>query len=93
MRALLGRIVGPMLTCRELIDFLWRYVEDDLSPEERKAFDRHLALCPSCRAYLDSYRKTIALGKAAYADPSAEVPAEVPDEIVAGILAARRARS
>ena len=76
-----------------MIDFLWRYEEHDLSPAERRAFDRHLAVCPSCRAYLGSYRKTIALGRAAYADPGADVPAEVPDEIVAGILAARRARN
>jgi anti-sigma factor RsiW len=80
-----------MLTCRELIDFLWRYVEDDLTPAERKTFDRHLAMCRSCRAYLDSYRKTIELGRVAFSDLDAEVPDDVPEELIQGILAARRA--
>ncbi len=92
MRRLLERVLGPMVTCRELVEFLWRYVEEDLSPGERRAFDRHLRLCASCRAYLDSYRKTVALGKAALGDPDAPVPDEVPEEIVQGILAARRTR-
>lgn len=92
MRAVMGRIMGPMLTCRELIDFLWRYVEEDLTPDERKTFDRHLAMCRSCRAYLASYRKTIELGRVAFPNLDAEVPGDVPEEIVQGILAARRAQ-
>ena len=83
--------MGPMLTCRELVDFLWRYVEDDLSPDERRTFDRHLSMCRGCRAYLESYRRTIELGHAAFADLDAGVPDDVPAEIVDGILAARRA--
>lgn len=92
-RSILGILMGPMLTCRELVDFLWRYVEDDLAPEERKAFDRHLAMCRSCRAYLDSYRRTLDLGRAAFLDLDAAVPGEVPEELIQGILAVRRARS
>jgi anti-sigma factor RsiW len=91
MRAAMGRLMGPMVTCRELVDFLWRYVEEDLTPAERKTFDRHLAMCRSCRAYLDSYRKTIALGRTAYSNLDAEAPKDVPEEIIQGILAARRA--
>lgn len=91
MRAVMGRFIGPMITCRELIDFLWRYVEEDLSAEERRTFDRHVSMCRSCRAYLDSYRRTIALGRVAFSDLDAPVPDEVPAELVAGILAARRA--
>src|SRR5512140_2033268 len=78
MRAVMGRIMGPMVTCRELVDFLWRYVENDLSPDERQTFDRHLAMCGSCRAYLDSYWKTIALGRVAFSNLDAETPQDVP---------------
>lgn len=92
MMAMMSRVMGPMITCRELVEFLWRYVEDDLTPEERKTFDRHLSMCRSCRAYLDSYRKTIELGQEAFTDLDAAVPDDVPDELVNGILAARRAR-
>lgn len=87
----MGLFMGPMLTCRELIDFLWRYFEDDLTPAERKVFDRHLAMCRKCRAYLDSYRKTVALGRIAFSDLDAPVPDDVPEEVIQGILAARRA--
>lgn len=81
---------GPMLTCKEFIDFIWRYLEGELSGSERGLFDMHLANCKSCPAYLETYRQTIALGKEAFAEAGAPVPEEVPEEIVQGILAARR---
>jgi anti-sigma factor RsiW len=80
-----------MLTCKELIEFLWRYLDDELLPAERAEFDRHLAICPCCGAYLETYRTTVELGHLAYADPDGMVPSEVPEELVQGILAARRA--
>jgi anti-sigma factor RsiW len=80
-----------LLTCKELIEFLWRYLEDELSPSERAEFDRHLATCPCCGTYLETFRVTVDLGHLAYADPDGWVPPEVPEEIVQGILAARRA--
>lgn len=82
------------MSCRELIDFLWRYLEEDLTPEERRTFDEHLAVCPHCVRYLDSYRRTVTLGKEAFAKlpPEASVPVEVPEELVRAILAARDSR-
>jgi anti-sigma factor RsiW len=75
------------ITCRQLIDVLTDYVEDALGPSLRAEFDRHLDVCPSCRAYLDGYRRTIALGRAAYAPHEADRPAKAPD----GVLDAVRA--
>lgn len=80
-----------MLTCRELVEFLWRYLEDELPPAERAEFDRHVAACPCCGTYLETYRTTVELGHLAYADRDGGVPPEVPEELVQGILAARRA--
>jgi predicted anti-sigma-YlaC factor YlaD len=51
------------------------------------AFERHLSLCASCRAYVDSYRRTVMLGKDAYADSALCSP---PDELVETILSIRR---
>ncbi len=82
--------MSAMLTCKELIEFLWRYLAGELPPAERAEFDRHLALCDSCHAYLETYRKTVELGQLAYADLDAPVPEDVPEELVQGILAARR---
>lgn len=85
------RVNNPLLTCREVVEFLWRYEENELSPAEREAFDAHLSDCPCCGAYLETYRATVALEHAAFADLEAWVPETVPEELVTGILAARRA--
>jgi anti-sigma factor RsiW len=77
------------ISCREVLDFLAAYLEGELAPGVRAAFERHLALCPACVDYLESYRETIRLGRAAY-DPDGPAPAEIPEELVAAILASRR---
>jgi anti-sigma factor RsiW len=56
---------GLEATCREVIDFLLDYLEGELDADRRRAFERHLAECPSCVAYLDSYRATIELARGA----------------------------
>jgi anti-sigma factor RsiW len=79
-----------LITCRELIDFLWRYVDGEVSDEERLEFEYHLARCPPCVAYMNTYQETVALGRAAFEDLSAPVPPEVPEDLVTAILVARR---
>ena len=80
------------MTCRELADFLMDYLNEDLAADVRAAFDRHLALCPNCVAYVKTYRTTIELGRRAFADDEADAGTEVPDELVRAILAATRDR-
>jgi len=82
-----------LITCRELYDFILDYLGGDLAPPEKAKFEEHLAICPSCVAYLESYKKTVALGKAAYARNGEPTPPEVPEELVRAILASRRKRS
>lgn len=82
---------GSRLTCREVVEFLWRYEQDELSPAERAAFDAHLADCPCCGTYLSTYRETLALEHEAFSSPEAWAPDTVPEEMVRGILAARHA--
>ena len=78
------------MNCREFIEFLHEYLFGDLSAEERAEFDKHLAECPLCVAYLDSYQKTIHLEHAAFSVPEgAPPPADVPEELVRAILRAR----
>jgi anti-sigma factor RsiW len=76
------------LTCRELIEFLAAYIEEELSAEERARFDLHLAVCPHCVDYLHGYRESIRLGKAALA-AEGPIPDEVPAELLDAILASR----
>jgi anti-sigma factor RsiW len=81
---------GPSITCRELIEFLHLYLDGELPPERAAEFERHLTVCDSCVNYLATYRTTIALGKEACDDLNSPVGAEVPGDLVAAILAARR---
>ena len=74
------------MTCQQLIDFIARYREDELTPDERTAFEQHLAICPSCIAYLKTYERTILLAKASADEP---VPPEVPESLIKAILEVR----
>ncbi len=78
------------MTCREFIDFLSDYFEENLSARVHTEFAEHLAECPDCTVYMKSYEATIRLGKAIFANPDGPVPSEVPEELVHAILASRR---
>lgn len=78
------------MTCREFADFLMDYLSGELPPETRAQFNAHLELCINCRRYLTSYEETVKLGRRAFASDDAEVPPEVPEDLVKAILAARR---
>jgi anti-sigma factor RsiW len=80
----------PFITCRELIEFLYLYLEGELPPERAVEFERHLAVCESCLRYIATYRETVALGKAACAEPDSPVGDEVPEDLVLAIRSARR---
>ena len=75
------------LTCQEMTDFLADYLDGSLALAERHVFDKHLADCPECAAYLRSYTETIRLARQSREDDA--LPAAVPDELVRAILAAR----
>jgi anti-sigma factor RsiW len=78
------------MTCQELTDFLGDYVERVLPAQVRDAFEKHLTICPDCRRYVDSYRKSIALAQAAVRPPAPV--SEIPEELVAAILKAKGSR-
>jgi anti-sigma factor RsiW len=81
-----------VITCRELINFIMAYLDGELPEPARADFERHLAVCPSCVAYLESYKATIRLGKAALRPTEDDsLPAGVPDSLVRAILSARAA--
>ncbi|HEX5724446.1 MAG TPA: zf-HC2 domain-containing protein [Longimicrobiaceae bacterium] len=76
----------PIPTCREVLSFLHEYVAGELTPARAAAFEWHLERCPSCAAYLHSYRRTVELEKEAF-DVETAPP---PRELVAAVLALRR---
>lgn len=75
----------PYLPCREIIAFLTDYLDGALPLETRSEFDRHLAVCPSCVAYLAGYRDTIRMAKGASRDADADPPEELVRAIVASV--------
>jgi anti-sigma factor RsiW len=45
-------------TCQSGVELLIDYLEDQLAPDVRAAVDRHVAGCPRCIAFVESYRRT-----------------------------------
>ena len=78
------------MTCREFADFMIDYLSNELAGESQTQFEYHLSLCVTCRKYLRSYEETVKLGKRAFDDEDSALPADVPDDLVKAILAARR---
>lgn len=81
-----------MVTCKTFVEFLMDYLSGELDASQRDAFDRHVADCVACVAYLNTYCETIELEKAAFKDPEAPVPADVPEDLVKAVLAARSSK-
>jgi anti-sigma factor RsiW len=74
------------VTCRDVHAFLSDWLTGDLPDGAREAFARHLEVCASCRAYLDSYERTIALARSASRDDDASAPRELEEAILASLV-------
>jgi anti-sigma factor RsiW len=56
--------VLPEMPCQELVELITDYLEDRLSPVDRRRFETHLATCEACGTYMEQFRQTIrALGR------------------------------
>ena len=76
------------LSCRELVAFLNDYLDGLLPPERRTLFERHLAVCPDCAIYLDSYRTSMELGVRALMRGDTLLQGPVPPDLIRSIRAA-----
>jgi anti-sigma factor RsiW len=77
------------LTCEEVITFLIDYLSQELAADERRQFERHLALCPSCAAYLATYEQTVRLGRETLRRELESDPPPLGGELVRAILRSR----
>ena len=48
-----------MLSCEDLIEELGSYLDDELTPEQRRQLEEHLSDCRPCEVIADSARKTV----------------------------------
>jgi len=61
-----------MMTCRNVVRLFCDLVGSSLPVKTREMLERHLDVCPNCRAYLESYRLTIHLGRRLHCPPLPE---------------------
>ncbi|TXH28465.1 MAG: hypothetical protein E6Q99_02435 [Elusimicrobia bacterium] len=79
----------PYITCQQLLDFIYGYLDGTLPAEDVVEFERHLAVCPSCIHYLDTYKQTVRISKRALQLASADSSsheAPLPESLVQSIL-------
>jgi anti-sigma factor RsiW len=91
VKGIVFNIMPMMITCRQFEDFLMAYMEGELLLRQKHVFEIHLKICRECREYLAAYQRTIEISRLAFEDPDAPLPADVPDDLVTAILAARKA--
>jgi anti-sigma factor RsiW len=60
--------------CRDGVEMLMDYLEGTLPEADREALDAHVASCPRCMAFVESYRQTPRILRAATA-------AALPDDL------------
>ena len=78
------RFRTPDLVCQQMVELVTEYLEGALTARDTKRFERHLAACVGCAAYLEQMRTTI---KAA----GQIVPADLDDDAVTARLDAYEA--
>jgi anti-sigma factor RsiW len=78
------------VTCREFADFIMDYLAGELPADTREPFEWHLSRCHNCQEYLAQYKSTVSAGRLAFRNLDEELPAEVPDDLVKAVLAARK---
>jgi anti-sigma factor (TIGR02949 family) len=78
----------PWISCREVVDFLDRYLTGELDPDEVARFERHLSECPPCVAYMHTYQSARAVSRAVLKE-ARDLPDDVPEDLVQAILRAR----
>lgn len=66
-------------TCKQIADLVFNYITDTLAPRVKRDFNQHLKVCPDCVAFLNTYRKTVAVTLSVRAE---EMPANVRDNIL-----------
>ena len=47
------------MSCKELVELVTDYLEGSLSWRQRRRFEKHIALCHGCTAYVEQFRVTL----------------------------------
>jgi anti-sigma factor RsiW len=60
--------------CGHTARLLYAFVEGELDAPRRKKLEAHLADCPECLEFVETYRKTIAVTREHDRPPAVEIP-------------------
>ncbi len=77
-----------MLTCKEFLQELSDYLDENCEAEVRAKLEQHIALCPNCWVVCDTTKKTIQIYRGV--DPY-QMPAGVHDRLIAALHKRTRA--
>lgn len=76
-------------TCKQITALVQKYLNDSLGPRVKQQFDEHLINCPDCVAFLNTYRKTVAVSHAVSAE---DMPKNVRRDILSFLQSRARRR-
>ena len=79
-----------MLSCKDLLEELGNYLDDEVSVDLRRELEEHLAECRPCNVVADSARQTV---KIVTGCRSFELPSKFSAKIMAKIRAAGPGRA
>jgi anti-sigma factor (TIGR02949 family) len=82
-----------LLTCKEFLQELNEYLDENIDAELRRKLEAHLNACPNCFVILDTTKKTVQVYKGMEAQV---IPQEVHTRLMVAIekrMAAKRASS
>jgi len=73
-----------MMTCRECVEQLLEFLNNELHAEMCAQIRAHLEKCPPCVNYVESYRLTVHLTRQL---PCGELPPEIAERLQAALKA------
>jgi anti-sigma factor RsiW len=74
---------GDKITCQKFVGFVGSYHDGELLAAQTRILEAHLAQCRKCQEYLEGYRTTIRLAKAAMENLDEQpVPADLVKKIL-----------
>lgn len=68
-------------SCQDVVELVTSYLDNAMPTTERLEFERHVAICPPCRAYVSQIRKVVKSAGALHED-------ELPEHVRASLVAA-----
>jgi len=75
-----------VISCHQLIEFCMDYIDGALPSDEEAGFQRHLAQCPDCVTFFETYQRTPELSREAL---STQMPVAVKQSVRDFLLSRR----